>query len=442
MAAKYGTPYFGNYVNSDMNPSDVRSMCCRLRLDLRELRKKNGGFFGSGESTGSIGVVTINMPALAYQSKDEAEFFSRLDHLVNVAARSLHIKRDVVTRLMDADMYPYSKRYLGSFGNHFSTIGLVGMNEAGLNASWLRKDMTTTETQEFAQKVLNHMRGRLADYQEMYPGELFNLEATPAEATAYRFARIDKKRFPDIITAIGEGGEDRDPYYTNSSNLPVGYTEDIFSALDVQDKLQTLYTSGTVFHAFLGEKLPSWESCAKLVKAIASNYKLPYFSISPTYSVCADHGYIAGEHFKCPVCGKEAEVYSRITGYYRPVKNWNDGKAQEYKDRKEYNPTAFKAPHASEVSKENEGSAVSAEPDKKDTLGDGIYLFTTKTCPNCRQAKQYLGDVDYTLIDAEERADLSVAYSIMTAPTLVVIEQGTVTKYPNLSNIKRWAETK
>ena len=332
MTAKYGTPYFSNYINSDMEPSDVRSMCCRLRLDLRELRKKSGGFFGSGESTGSVGVVTINMPRIAYQSENEEMFFARLDRLMDISARSLHVKRTVITKLLDEGLYPYTKRYLGTFENHFSTIGLVGMNEAGLNAKWIRKDMTHKETQEFSQKVLNHMRERLSSYQEEY-GDLYNLEATPAESTAYRFAKHDREQFPDIITAA-EG--DGTPYYTNSTHLPVGYTEDIFEALDIQDELQTLYTSGTVFHAFLGEKLPSWKSAAALVRKIAENYRLPYYTMSPTYSICRNHGYLNGEQYVCPECGETTEVYSRITGYYRPVQNWNDGKAQEFKDRKVY----------------------------------------------------------------------------------------------------------
>ena len=310
MTSKYGTPYFSNYINSDMEPSDVRSMCCRLRLDLRELRKKSGGFFGSGESTGSIGVVTINLPRIAYLATDKADFYRRLDKMMDISARSLKVKRDVITKLLEEGLYPYTKRYLGTFSNHFSTIGLVGMNEAGLNAKWLRKDLTNVETQEFAKEVLNHMRERLSDYQEQY-GDLYNLEATPAESTSYRLAKHDKAQFPDIITA---SENDNIPYYTNSSHLPVGYTADIFSALDVQDELQTLYTSGTVFHAFLGEKLPDWKSTAKLVRTIAENYKLPYYTISPTYSICKEHGYISGEHFKCPKCGQPAEVYSRITG--------------------------------------------------------------------------------------------------------------------------------
>ena len=250
MTSKYGTPYFSNYINSDMEPSDVRSMCCRLRLDLRELRKKSGGFFGSGESTGSVGVVTINMPRIAYLAKDEADFYARLDRLMDISARSLKVKRTVITKLMDAGLYPYTKRYLGTFNNHFSTIGLVGMNEACLNASWLGVDLTNAKAQKFTQDVLNHMRERLSDYQELY-GDLYNLEATPAESTSYRLAKHDLERYPNIITAAKNS--DESPYYTNSSHLPVGYTDDIFTALDIQDKLQTLYTSGTVFHAFLGE---------------------------------------------------------------------------------------------------------------------------------------------------------------------------------------------
>ncbi|WP_019134185.1 ribonucleoside triphosphate reductase [Kallipyga massiliensis] len=331
MTAKYGTPYFSNYVNSDMDPSDVRSMCCRLRLDLRELRKKSGGFFGAGESTGSIGVVTINLPRIAYLAKDEKDFYRRLEDLMDIAARSLKMKRDFVTGLLEAGLYPYTKRYLGTFSNHFSTIGLIGMNEVGLNASWIRKDLLDPQTQAFAGEVLDFMRNHLVHYQEEY-GDLYNLEATPAESTTYRFAKHDKEAFPDIITA-NEGGT---PYYTNSSHLPVGATDDLFEALEIQDSLQTKYTSGTVFHAFIGEKLPDWKAAALLVKKISDNFRLPYYTISPTYSICPNHGYISGEHFDCPECGEKTEVYSRITGYYRPVQNWNDGKVQEYKDRKEY----------------------------------------------------------------------------------------------------------
>ncbi len=406
MTSKYGTPYFSNYVNSDMEPSDIRSMCCRLRLDLRELRKKSGGFFGSGESTGSVGVVTLNMPRLAFTSKDKAEFYEKLDHLMDVAARSLHTKRKVISRLLDEGLYPYTKRYLGSFDNHFSTIGLVGMNEACLNANWIKRDLSDPVAQEFTKEVLNHMRDRLSDYQEMYKGELFNLEATPAESTTYRFAKYDAKNYPGIITAAEPGGT---PYYTNSSHLPVGYTDDIFSALDIQDELQTLYTSGTVFHAFLGEKLPSWESAAELVKKIADNYKLPYYTLSPTYSVCSEHGYIAGEHYTCPICGKKSEVYSRITGYYRPVQNWNDGKTQEFKERKVYSMLDYKK-HSDRLEAEHDSTPIASN-----------LLFTTKTCPNCRSAKALLdrAGIDYTVVDAEESPELAIRYNIRQAPTLI-----------------------
>ena len=445
MTSKYGTPYFSNYINSDMQPSDVRSMCCRLRLDLRELRKKTGGYFGSGESTGSVGVVTINMPRIAYLSQDEDEFYQRLDRLMDISARSLHIKREVIGKLLDEGLYPYTKRYLGSFDNHFSTIGLVGMNEAGLNARWLRADMADEKTQKFTKDVLNHMRERLSDYQEEY-GELYNLEATPAESTAYRLAKHDKKHYPDIITAGHEGDT---PYYTNSSHLPVDYTSDIFDALDVQDELQTLYTSGTVFHAFLGEKLPDWKAAATLVRKIAENYRLPYYTLSPTYSVCKEHGYIAGEHFTCPTCGKKAEVYSRITGYYRPVQNWNDGKAQEYKNRTVYDILHSGAPAAKpvEAEKKEEQPAVGGKhatrtmvtmtkDDVKIQHPDTVkYLFTTSTCPNCKIAKKMLAEAEeeYQLIDAEKNPELVSRYGIMQAPTLVVIEGDETKKYVNAS---------
>lgn len=436
MTSKYGTPYFSNYINSDMQPSDVRSMCCRLRLDLRELRKKTGGFFGSGESTGSVGVVTINMPRIAYQAVDESDFFRRLDHLMDIAARSLKVKRDVISKLLDEGLYPYTKRYLGSFENHFSTIGLIGMNEVGLNANWLRSDLTSAKTQEFTKKVLNHMRERLSDYQEMY-GDLYNLEATPAESTTYRLAKHDRQQFPNIKTA-GHNGDT--PYYTNSSHLPVDFTSDIFDALDIQDELQTLYTSGTVFHAFLGEKLPDWKAAAELVRTIAENYKLPYYTLSPTYSICRDHGYLAGEVAKCPHCGKATEVYSRITGYYRPVMNWNDGKLQEYKNRVVYKAaeSEIKKPTSTIVtlSMTNGSNDVSVKP-----VDSMRYLFTTKTCPNCALAKEYLKDVKYVVIDAEENIELVSKYGVMQAPTLVVVENGEFKKYANASNIKKYADS-
>ncbi len=442
MTSKYGTPYFSNYINSDMEPSDVRSMCCRLRLDLRELRKKSGGFFGSGESTGSIGVVTINLPRIAYLATDKADFYRRLDKMMDISARSLKVKRDVITKLLEEGLYPYTKRYLGTFCNHFSTIGLVGMNEAGLNAKWLRKDLTNVETQEFAKEVLNHMRERLSDYQEQY-GDLYNLEATPAESTSYRLAKHDKAQFPDIITA---SENDNIPYYTNSSHLPVGYTADIFSALDVQDELQTLYTSGTVFHAFLGEKLPDWKSTAKLVRTIAENYKLPYYTISPTYSICKEHGYISGEHFKCPKCGQPAEVYSRITGYYRPVQNWNDGKLQEFSQRKTYD-IANSSYHGvnqhivSDTCCGEQDVRVQADPNFKQNDGE-ILLFTTKTCPNCKMAKMMLdkAGIKYTVIDAEDQKDLTQKYGVKKAPTMLVANGQGYDRYENASFIKKFVE--
>ena len=430
MTAKYGTPYFSNYINSDMEPSDVRSMCCRLRLDLRELRKKSGGFFGSGESTGSIGVVTINMPRIAYLSKDEKEFYERLDRLMDLSARSLKVKRTVITKLLDAGLYPYTKRYLGNLDNHFSTIGLVGMNEACLNAKWIGCDLVNEKAQKFTRDVLNHMRERLSDYQELY-GDLYNLEATPAESTAYRLAKHDVEKYPDIITA-----SDGTPYYTNSSHLPVGYTDDIFSALDIQDELQTLYTSGTVFHAFLGEKLPDWKSAANLVRKIAENYRLPYYTLSPTYSVCRNHGYLTGEQTVCPHCGEPTETYSRITGYYRPVKAWNDGKAQEFKDRKTYDI-------ANSVLRRNgvESKVEMGESKPEATVSDGAYLFTTATCPNCKVVKSMLDKMSYkyeTLL-ANENRELCEAFDIRQAPTLVIVKDGSFEKYAGVSDIKKHA---
>ena len=434
MTSKYGTPYFSNYINSDMEPSDVRSMCCRLRLDLRELRKKTGGFFGSGESTGSVGVVTINMPRIAFVAKDERDFYTRLDRMMDISARSLKAKREVITKLLNSGLYPYTKRYLGTFENHFSTIGLIGMNEVGLNAKWLGGDLTDPKTLAFTKDVLNHMRERLVVYQEEY-GDLYNLEATPAESTTYRLAKHDKARYPGIKTAGHEGDT---PYYTNSSHLPVDCTVDVFEALDVQDELQTLYTSGTVFHAFLGEKLPDWQAAAKLVHTIAENYKLPYYTLSPTYSICKDHGYLSGEHFTCPICGKESEVYSRITGYYRPVKNWNEGKTQEYKNRTTYDLSNSALKKGTEAATKIVEAAAKSEKD----MPVGTFLFTTKTCPNCKMAKEFLKDVDYQVVDAEENPDLTGKFGIMQAPTLVVVKDGQIKKYVNASNIKKFTETR
>ena len=433
MTAKYGTPYFSNYINSDMEPSDVRSMCCRLRLDLRELRKKSGGFFGSGESTGSVGVVTINMPRIAYLSKTEEEFYDRLKHLLDVSARSLKTKRETISKLLEAGLYPYTKRYLGTFNNHFSTIGLVGMNETCLNAKWVGKDLTNQEAQVFTKNVLNFMRNKLSDYQELY-GDLYNLEATPAESTSFRLAKHDKKRYPDIITA---SNAENTPYYTNSSHLPVGYTDDIFTALDIQDELQTLYTSGTVFHAFLGQKLPDWKAAATLVKKIAENYKLPYYTMSPTYSVCADHGYISGEVYECPVCGKTTEVYSRITGYYRPVQNWNDGKRAEFGERKVYDieNSKFNA-KANACVCEKEDANVGADM-------NGPILFTRNGCPNCKTSKMMLdkAGVKYQVINAEENPEITIKYGVKKAPTLLVPNGNRVDAYDNASEIRKYIES-
>ena len=436
MTAKYGTPYFSNYINSDMEPSDVRSMCCRLRLDLRELRKKSGGFFGSGESTGSVGVVTINMPRIAYLSANKEEFYKKLDRMMDISARSLKIKRGVIRKLLDEGLYPYTKRYLGTFDNHFSTIGIIGMNEVGLNARWLGEDMSSEATQAFSKEVLNHMRERLADYQEEY-GDLYNLEATPAESTTYRLAKHDRKHWPEIITA-GKAGDV--PYYTNSSHLPVDYSNDIFEALDIQDELQTLYTSGTVFHAFLGEKLPDWKAAANLVRKIAENYKLPYYTISPTYSICKEHGYIAGEHFTCPKCGAKAEVYSRITGYYRPVQNWNDGKAQEYKNRKLYE--VLQSENESDCRQADDVCVCMDECNDSGMVKDAVikYLFTTKTCPNCAVAKEMLSNENIVLVDAEDNRELARKYGVMQAPTLVVVGEEGSDKYINASNIQKYVD--
>ncbi len=433
MTSKYGTPYFSNYINSDMEPSDVRSMCCRLRLDLRELRKKSGGFFGSGESTGSVGVVTINMPRLAYLSENEEDFYKRLDHMMDISARSLSIKRKIITKLMDEGLYPYTKRYLGTFENHFSTIGLVGMNEACMNARWLREDLTKKGAQEFTKDVLNHMRERLSDYQEEY-GDLYNLEATPAESTAYRFAKHDLRRYPNIITA--GGGEDGSPYYTNSSHLPVSYTDDVFSPLDIQDELQTLYTSGTVFHAFLGERLPDWKAAASIVRKVAENYKLPYYTLSPTYSICRTHGYIAGEHYTCPHCGEKAEVYSRITGYYRPVQNWNDGKSQEFKERKVYNIETSVLTHTGPADVCDCAEAVAEDM----PTNSRIILFTTKTCPNCKIAAKLLEDagVEFDKLYVEENKEMATELGLKQVPALIVANGDRVQKYMNVVGVREF----
>jgi ribonucleoside-triphosphate reductase len=495
MTAKFGVPNFSNYVNSDMEPSDVRSMCCRLRLDLRELRKQNGGNFGAGENTGSIGVVTINIPRIAYLSKDDDEFRSRLRHLMDVAARSLDTKRRVLDKYMDMGLYPYTKYYLKQgFKNHFNTIGVVGFNEACLNAAWIGKDLTDATARKWAVDTLQYMKECLMDYQEKY-GSLFNLEATPAESTAYKLARADRRKYPDIITAGGAMG---DPYYTNSTHLPVGYTDDIFDALDMEDPMQVEYTSGTIFHAFLGERMPNWKSAMKLTRSIAQNYRLPYFTISPVYSICENHGYLAGEHYVCPECGQPSEVYSRITGYYRPVKNWNAGKVQEFRDRKYYKVVrrssavsaetaeaveAVKAAGEAKQQAAEEASRAAAQSQaagqaqtraaamavsnpvvsrrvaadvrpvagtqaKQDAdasakeIGNGLYLFTTKTCPNCRMVKErILPKGTYETVDAEENPELAKQFGIRMAPTLVVVKDGKVETYANASSIREYTNS-
>ena len=331
MAAKYGTPYFANYNKSGLSKTDVRDML-RDVGDKSLLRRRAGGFFGSGENSGSIGAVTLNLPRLAYLSDDEDDFYRRLDKLMDLAARSLEVKRSIITKLMNEGMYPYTKRYIQNFDRHFSTIGIVGMNEAGLNASWLREGLADLRTRRFAREVLRHMLRRIQSYQ-VSTGHLYNLEATPAESTAYRMAREDKARYADIITASRNGT----PYYTNSTNMPVSFTDDLIEALDAQEEFQTMYTSGTVFHVFTERALPDWQRAAEIVRMITENYRLPYFTLTPTFSICQKHGYLVGKQPVCPVCGAHTDVYSRITGYYRPIGNWNDGKLQEFRDRVMYN---------------------------------------------------------------------------------------------------------
>lgn len=400
MTAKYGTPYFQNFISSDLDPGDVRSMCCRLQLDKRELKKKTGGLFGSGEKTGSVGVVTINLPRIAYNSETEEEFKERLAHTMEIAKRSLEIKRAVITKFMDEGLYPYAKRYLGSFDTHFSTIGLVGLNECALNAKFIGSNLIADKGREFGERVLEFMREKIADFQEE-TGNLYNLEASPAESTTFRLAKMDKERYSDIIDASTQGEA---PFYTNSCHLPVDYTTDIFDALDIQEQLQSKFTGGTVFHTFLGEKITDWKTCANLVKKIAENYRVPYYTISPTYSICKEHGYITGEVEICPDCNRETEVYSRITGYYRPVKHWNDGKQSEYMNRKEYS-----------VEKSMESLEESLEAVVKK------ILFTTKTCPRCPEAKKRLEGHDVHYVDAQEEMEDAARFGIRSVPTLVVL---------------------
>jgi anaerobic ribonucleoside-triphosphate reductase len=347
VTAKYGVPYFSNFVNSDMHPEDVRSMCCRLRIDNRELRKRGGGFFGANPLTGSIGVVTLNMPRIGYLSKDEDEYFQRIDSVMDIAKASLEIKRKALEAFTDNGLYPYSRRYLrhikessGKFWkNHFSTIGLVGINESIINLLGL--NIASKEGMEFAVKTLTFMRKKLMKFQDE-TGDIYNLEATPAEGTSYRLARIDKRKYPNIIAANERlvQSQHAEPFYTNSSQLPVDFQGDLFEALENQENLQTLYTGGTVFHIFMGERLHSWKSAAELIKKVSCNSRLPYFTLTPTFSICPNHGYTSGEHKQCPVCGANCEVYSRVVGYLRPVDQWNDGKQAEFALRKTFDKSA------------------------------------------------------------------------------------------------------
>jgi len=473
MTAKYGTPYFQNFINSDLNPGDVRSMCCRLQLDKRELRKRGGGLFGSDEFTGSLGVVTINLPRIGYLSDSRVDFFRRLTNLMDLAAQSLVIKRKVIERLMEGGLFPYTRRYLGHLNNHFSTIGICGMNECALN--FLGKDISTGEGADFAEEVLEYMRRHLSDLQED-TGDLFNLEATPAESTSYRLAKHDRETYPDIVTS-----GDSEPFYTNSTQLPVDHTSDVFEALDHQDRLQTKYTGGTVFHAFLGEAVSDWEACRKLVKAIANTYHLPYFTISPTFSVCPNHGYLAGEHFTCPHCGAEAEVYSRIVGYYRSVRNWNRGKQEEFGIRKLFEEPAVDIEEKWRAGRDADRPAgepkrivqtdmfgCSVQAGETDRAGDNVQagrgtpagnadgqdqadesgpssaaagstddgstreihsyiLFFRETCPNCPPVKRILHESSIAgrevNVDTPEGLEEALSLNVMAAPTVIVLDE-------------------
>ena len=460
MTAKYGLPYFQNFINSELNPGDVRSMCCRLQLNLKELRAKTGGLFGSGECTGSIGVVTLDMPRIGYLSKTKEEFFERVSRLMDMAKESLEIKRKLVERNMENGLLPYTKRYLGTMNNHFSTIGLVGMNEALLN--FLGKDIGSEEGKKFAVEVLNFMRDKLTQFQES-TGHIYNLEATPAEGTSYRLARIDKQKYPDIITA----GED-EPYYTNSTQLPVGYTDDIFEALDLQDDLQTLYTGGTVLHGFLGEELDNPESCKLLVRRIAENYRLPYYTITPTFSICKKHGYIAGEHFTCPKCGEPTEVYSRVVGYFRPVQNWNKGKKEEFKERLEFDvtkngirPSLIQEKHeekkevettpilSSSAPSDEGGVAVETTPISPPASVSGKpskYIFFWAThCPHCPSVKMYLDKyVDIAgeryNVDDPEGYELANKFDVIGTPTVILFDDADnqLAAVNSIGGLKKW----
>ncbi len=385
VTAKYGLPYFMNYIGSDLDPKSIRAMCCRLNLDQNQLMKRPGGMWGPGDATGSVGVVTINMNRPGYESKTKEEFFEKLGYYMTLAKNSLEIKRVMVERNLKNGLMPFTKIYLGTFKNHFSTIGLCGMNECCLN--FLGKDISTDEGTEFTIETLNFMRDKLVEFQEE-TGNLYNLEATPAESTAYRLARLDKKMYPDIITA-----GDKEPYLTNSTQLPVDKTDDAIEAIEHQNKIQNLYTGGTIFHTFMGEKMSSGESCKALVKKIASNTQLPYFTITPTFSICPEHGYIVGEHPKCAECGAETEVYSRIVGYYRPIKQWNNGKKEEFKDRLEY--LEEKSLRKEIIVKTVDGGTTSFE-EHEDMVSNGdsvikrFRIFSLPNCDKCKSAKEYL----------------------------------------------------
>ncbi|NLD92974.1 MAG: ribonucleoside triphosphate reductase [Fibrobacter sp.] len=372
MTGKYGTPYFQNFMNSNLDPSDVRSMCCRLQLDKRELRNRGGGLFGSDEFTGSIGVVTINLPRIGYLSTSRENYFRQIDHYMDIARDSLEIKRKVISKLMDQGLFPYTKRYLRHWNNHFSTIGLIGMNESVLN--FLGKDLTCQSSMNFAMEVLTYMRERLTMYQQE-TGHLYNLEATPGEGTSYRLARIDRAKFSRMSIPGGDS-----PYYTNSTQLPVNATDDLFEALDKQNEIQGLYTGGTVFHAYLGESIDDYTVCRKLVQDIATNYKIPYFTISPTFAICESHGYLKGEQYTCPDCGEETEVYARIAGYYRPVQNWNPGKKEEFSERSVFDLTTTK-----NVEIKQETIPVEAYDNLDDRMGNGVEIENVE--------KEYIGKV-------------------------------------------------
>lgn len=443
MTAKYGTPNFQNFLNSDLNPEDVRSMCCRLQLDKRELRKRGGGLFGADEFTGSIGVVTINLPRIGYLANSKKEFFERLDNLMDKSRDSLELKRKIINQLMEQGLFPYTKRYLQHFNNHFSTIGLNGMNECCLN--FLGKNIASEEGAALTLEVLEHMLERIKDYQEE-TGNLYNLEATPAEGTSYRLAKIDKEKYPDIISS----GKDN-PFYTNSTQLPVDYTADVFEALEMQEPIQSKYTGGTNFHVFLGENIDDVQTCKNLVKKIAYNYKLPYYTLSPTFSICEDHGYIKGEEFDCPSCGKGTEVYTRIVGYYRPVKNWNKGKKEEYFIRTEFdNPTESTvgdaANYTQQKKEETQEVATSQEiknvdstqleltplsfdqniEDESENRIKSFKFFYSDTCPNCPSVKDHVKNLDLNgeYLNASKPDGLKLAreYNVMAVPTVIFFD--------------------